>query len=278
MNNDRARAWCFTLNNYSGEEYSSIEQYCRTVGRYAIIGKERGEQGTPHLQGYISFSSARRFDAVKKGLGSRVHLERARGSADQNRNYCSKEGDFTEFGTIPEKVGGDSLEEKIAKSKRLLDPTVPLDTLVDDGTLNAYSYLLIDKTRMAIAAKGEPFMPDGVRGVWIWGPPGSGKTRHVWETYPGLYEKAQNKWFDGYCGERYILLDDLDTDVLSHYLKRWMDRYPVKGEVKGGTIQLRHYKFIVTSNYSIETLFHSDPVLAQAIRRRCEVIHFDILQ
>lgn len=276
-NDQRSRNWCFTYNNYTEDVFTTIKGHAQDACKYAIIGKEKGELGTPHLQGYLCYRNAKTFDQVKKKLGPGAHLERAKGTANDSRNYCSKDGDFWETGELPEKSGGDSLLEKIKKNKRLLDETIPLDTLIEDGTLSAYSYLLIKRTRMERAINADPYTPEDVRGLWIWGDPGTGKTRHVWATYPGLYEKAQNKWFDGYTGEETILLDDLDTNILGHYLKRWMDRYPVKGEVKGGTIQLQHKLFVVTSNYSIEQLFN-DPILAAAVRRRCKVIHFASLQ
>lgn len=41
-----------------------------------------------------------------------------------------------------------------------------------------------------------------LRGVWIYGEPGAGKTRHVHESHPieQLYIKMANKWWDGYNG------------------------------------------------------------------------------
>ena len=46
------------------------------------------------------------------------------------------------------------------------------------------------------------------------GPPGIGKTHTVIDKLVRcggtVYEKAQNKWFDGYGNERVILIDDLD--------------------------------------------------------------------
>ena len=83
-----------------------------------------------------------------------------------------------------------------------------------------------------------------------------------------MYIKAQNKWFDGYAGERVILLDDLDTNILGHYLKIWSDKYSCHGEIKGGTVKLRHHIFVVTSNYDIKTLFKDDDAMCKAIQRR----------
>ena len=45
------------------KEYNALQTIeCK----YQIIGKEIGEKGTPHLQGFIAFKSARSFNAVRK--------------------------------------------------------------------------------------------------------------------------------------------------------------------------------------------------------------------
>lgn len=91
----RSRAFAFTLNNYNDSEYMSILAQTQKHSKYYIIGKEVGESGTPHLQGYVYFENAKTFNQMRDWLDNkRVHFEIAKGNKDQNYKYCSKEGDF----------------------------------------------------------------------------------------------------------------------------------------------------------------------------------------
>ena len=88
--------WCFTLNNYTNEEYSSIIDIFRIKSKLYIIGDEIGECGTPHLQGYVEFKSKLR----PLGLFSfkRIHWEKAKGSKEENITYCSKQNVIASLG------------------------------------------------------------------------------------------------------------------------------------------------------------------------------------
>lgn len=91
----RARAWCLTLNNYSDEEYDFLVQHFDKKCMRYIIGKEVGVKNlTPHLQMFVRFKSAIRFSTLKK-INDRLHIEKARGTDEQNWEYCSKGGDYT---------------------------------------------------------------------------------------------------------------------------------------------------------------------------------------
>ena len=94
----RSKDWCFTLNNYTAEEYEAI-----THGeyKYLSVGKEVGESGTPHLQGFVQFAVRLRMQTVKSLPGfARAHLEVRRGTPVEAAKYTQKDGDFIEDGTI----------------------------------------------------------------------------------------------------------------------------------------------------------------------------------
>ncbi len=97
-----ANAWCFTLNNYTKTEHEFLSSTFLSLAEkyYYIIGKEVGEQGTPHLQGYIALKDEKKKFrplpkfAVKRDDRNAMHFERAKGNRRQNYMYCSKDGDF----------------------------------------------------------------------------------------------------------------------------------------------------------------------------------------
>lgn len=89
-----SKKWCFTFNNYKKEEETAIIKKLETLKSSFIIGREVGEQGTPHLQGYIEFrGKVRPIETLKQF--NKIHWEKAKGTREQNIKYCSKDGDFT---------------------------------------------------------------------------------------------------------------------------------------------------------------------------------------
>ncbi|AET73220.1 replication associated protein [Phaeocystis globosa virus 12T] len=101
------KRWCFTLNNYTNEQYSSIVLLFNSKATTYVIGDEVGEQGTPHLQGYVEFRDKLRPLNLFEFKG--IHWEKAKGNKDANIAYCSK--------------------EKVKSSKGIPKPIKTLDTL-----------------------------------------------------------------------------------------------------------------------------------------------------
>ena len=142
---------------------------------------------------------------------------------------------------------------------------------VHDGDIRLEQYRNVEAAINQIQLKeAKPYCPNHDRGVWIYGPSRTGKSTYARKNWPDHYDKLQNKWWDGYSGQKAVILDDLDIDSLGHFLKRWMDVHPCNGEAKGKTIPLQHDWFIVTSNQSIEELFKDKPEMIDPIKERCK--------
>lgn len=267
----RSRGAVFTLNNYTGQEEMGIRALIEDPRiRYVCFGREVGDGGTPHLQGYILAKNPQLFEWFR-GRIPRAHVEFQKGTCDQAIAYCQKDGDFHELGTRPigSKRKGE-IEQERWEDARDAARRGDIDSVPADIYVRYYRTLKeIKKDHML-----KPSDLDDVCGVWIYGLAGVGKSRKARSDYPNSYFKMANKWWDGYQGEETVILDDLDKkhDVLAHHLKIWMDRYAFIAETKGGAILIRPKKIIITSQYSIEDIWGDEETRA-ALRRRSQVVH-----
>lgn len=95
------RRICFTKNNYTEEDIEQLLNSDRFS--YIIFGKEIGESGTPHLQGYAEFTKVTKFGGIGKLF--KMHVEGTKGTALQAIEYCKKDGDYVEKGEARDETG-----------------------------------------------------------------------------------------------------------------------------------------------------------------------------
>lgn len=85
----RGRNWCFTLNNHTVREITTLTQaFSEKNGTY-VFQEEKGAEGTKHLQGIVMFKNAISFNSIKK-LMPRAHIEATKNKM-ASINYCTKE-------------------------------------------------------------------------------------------------------------------------------------------------------------------------------------------
>ena len=265
----QAKHWCFTINNPTEDAISALADYA-----YLVVGKEVGESGTPHLQGYVCMKIAKRLTTMSKML-PRAHLEVMKGSPKQASDYCKKDGQFQEFGELP------GNQQSNANQKRKADYQLAVELAKKQKLYEIDADLIIrhGSNLRAIARDHPPKVADNdyLCGLWFYGKPGSGKSRSARWLFPDAYPKPLNKWWDGYQHEDYVIIDDIEPihHVLGHHIKQWSDHYPFTAEQKGNSIRIRPKMLIITSNYLIETIWASDWSMQQALLRRFKIINFE---
>lgn len=82
--------YLFTLNNYTPEEVETITTSVYRDCNYICFSPEVGEEGTPHLQGYIQVTKQCKWTTIKNTWPgfNRAHFETAFGSSEENIIYC----------------------------------------------------------------------------------------------------------------------------------------------------------------------------------------------
>lgn len=275
----RRKSWCFTLNNYSEDEYTSICSFLENSSNYSIIAKEVGDQGTPHIQGYCSLKEVYSLPAIKNAISSRAHFEPARGTGSDNRTYCSKQGSFIEYGRCPGQSNKRTRDELATEWRGcLVEGRSGISKFADDNP-GVYAWSGHTLLRNSLGLSGAIPRPD-INVRWLYGEPGVGKSRFAHDEYPNAYIKEpRTKWWNGYLLEKDVIIDDFGPGGIDiNHLLRWFDRYKCYVEVKGDMCPLLAVNFIVTSNFHPEKIFsfagECNPQLP-ALMRRIKLIKID---
>lgn len=258
----------FTLNNYTSLE----QEHLATVeAEYLCYGREVGESGTPHLQGFVLWKSRKTFVEAKSVLGLRVHVETAR-TLHAAIKYCEKDGDFVEFGTRP--------EARSHQAKHNLAELV--DAYKQGGAKRAREVdevgWVTHGTKIMRTIDREPCYRGDIEAIFVFGPPGCGKSRWAYENNSQAYYKIpQTKFWVGYTGQETVIIDDMCPGGVSlGNMLRWIDRYPCYVETKGGSIPLSAKKFIMTSNMTPRNIWKDDDQIhIDAFHRRVQVKSFN---
>lgn len=262
----QARFWIGTLYNWTVPEelpqgvvwLKGQQETCPTTGRL-------------HHQVVAGFGRAVRLNAVKGKVGP-GHWEKSR--SDAAEKYCWKL-DTRVAGTQFE-LGGKPIRRNNSEDwNRVRD-------LAKQGEIEqipADIYIRYYRTLKTIA---EDFRENVgiVKSVHVfWGKTGTGKSKRAWEE-AGLQAYAKDprtKWWDGYRGQENVIIDEFRGTVDISHILRWLDRYPVRVELKGGSTALLCEKVWITSNLAPEQWYPEldEETKAALLRRLTNIVHFE---
>lgn len=237
--------------------------------------QEIGAGGLHHWQILAVFSRQTTLNQCKSFFCPQAHVELSRSSAANDyvwKDDTSVQGTRFELGALPLSRARKADWDSIYDSAKTGDTdSIPKDILIRH--YSAIKRISVDNML--------PVRRDGIQVFVYWGDSGTGKTHKVWQEAgdpADVYIKNPNtKWWDGYRGQKTVLIDDFVGLINLNYLLVWLDKYPQFVEIKGYSTSLLATKFFITSNLSPDDWYPTAiPEHKAALRRRfTSVTHFD---
>lgn len=256
------KSWVFTINNYTEKDV----EWCKSLEVNRItVGKEVGENGTPHLQGYVTWKRSYRLTALKK-LHDKAHWEPAR--AVDAANYCRKGEMVIDINNGKQGQRSDLMELK----KNIEEGKSVRDIILEDPVVfHQYGRTL---TKLEDVIQSKKFRKWETKGIWYWGKTGVGKSHKAFEGFdPDTHYvyKDDKGWWDGYRGQETVIInefrgEDMDYSMMLKLTDKWP--YEVKRRGREPAPFLAK-TIIVTSSMKPEDVFfcHKKDKIEQLLRR-----------
>lgn len=226
-----------------------------------------------HWQGYVEFKGSKRFKGVQESLGlPGAHLEKARGSGEDNRTYCTKEDSQVEgpyeYGTMGPGQGARMDLKQMCEL---------IKSGVNDACIAQVCPSALLKFPRGVATLRAAIVTPRAWKTHVtiaWGPTGTGKSKTGHEMYPAAYWKNEGKWWDGYIGQEDVIIDDFRDDWWSlSFMLQLLDRYPLRVETKGGSVEFRARNIYISTNDDPTTWYYGN--WDKVGRRVDDLIHMD---
>lgn len=266
MSYKKFRNWTFT-------DFSLSTDYVECLSpniTYLIYGKETcPTTGRKHHQGYFELKTQMSLNAIKKKLkNDTIHLEVARGTAEQNIKYCEKDRDVFVWGT-PKQQGKRTdlqiMRELINEGK------------TDEEILEEVSSVQSAKAIQTIRYMSIPRRTEKPYVKWFWGDTGTGKTETAVKEFNDDYDliSYRNGFVIGYTGNKNVLWDEFRSQIPLHELLIMLDRYKCIINVKGGHCNFSPKNIIITSCFHPRKCYKNcDENINQLLRRIDEIREF----
>lgn len=295
--NTQSRKWLLTINNplendFDHDRIISEIQKIKSCVYYCLSDEVGGKEKTHHTHVFLACNSGVRFSTMKNRFPS-AHIEMARGTSEQNRDYVFKIGKYEqekgntkivgtekEFGVMP-------LERQGSRND--------LNDLYDmiKGGLTDYeifeenpTYILqvdtLEKVRQRIRTQQYKNVIREIETIYIWGKAGTGKTNYIMQEYG--YENVfrvthySRGCFDSYAGQEVIVFEEFNSSFKIHEMLNYLDIYPLELPCRYMNKVACFNKIFITSNIDLNMQYRDiqreSPETWRAFLRRVHKIMY----
>lgn len=286
----QSRKWQVTLNNpadkgLTHEVIKAKIQDNKSV-KYYCLADEVGAEGTPHTHIFM-YCSRLRFSTLKR-MFPEGHIERAYGTAEENRAYIRKDGKwaedekadtsvagtFEEWGEVPEEPGAGYRTDISEIYRQIFDGDSNAQIMARNPEA-AQHINKMDKIRQEILEAEYRESWRNLTVTYIFGPTATGKTRGVMEKhgYGSVYRVTDyNHPFDRYAQEPVLCLDEFRSSLLIGDMLDYLDGYPLALPARYANRQACFDTVYIISNINLRDQYPNiqgtDPATWRAFLRR----------
>lgn len=280
--NTQGRRWMLTINNPK-ETDEEFEDYVRGLEhiKYARFQREKGEEtGTIHFQLFVIFTIGKRFSTVKTYFPT-AHIEQAKGTNLQCREYCSKKETRV---SGPYEIG--QFAEERARTDKQGFLQMACAGLSDKEIRDLYPSLYLDKYKEipSIYRRNlkEQFKNRSrdIEVTYIYGPSRSGKTKYIYDNFqPEEFYRVtiyNNSAFDDYKDEDVLVFDEFNSSFRITDMNHYLDRYYVPLPARYDNRFSMYTKVYIISNLPLSKQYVEEkerkPEIYEAFMKRIDNI------
>ena len=275
-NNMQARKWLLTINNPldCGFDHNAITEKIKLFfPDYFCMADEISKTGTFHTHIFLLSASPIRFSTIKNRFPT-AHIDKAYGSAKDNRDYIAKsekwadsdkaetsvEGSFFEFGSLPSETA-----EKSPKMAQLIQNVEDGMSTVDiiKSTPNmAFRIKDVDLLRQTLLY--ETYLRENrkLEVSYIFGASGAGKTYGIYQKHNARdicritnYRLGQGISFDRYWGQDVLVFEEFFSQIPIEDMLNYLDIYPLWLPARYSDKVACFTKVYITSNIPLHSQY-----------------------
>lgn len=270
MSQDKqSRKWQLVINQPLDKGYDHI-RIKEEIGKfksciYWCISDEVGAEGTHHTHIFIASTSGIRFSTLKNRF-QEAHLEIARGTAQQNRDYIFKEGKWVkdkkhetnlsetheEWGELPVERPG--ARNDLSDLYDMIKSGLSNFEIIEQQPDFMFQLDKIERVRQMTKEEEYRTVFRNLEVHYIWGKTGTGKTRKVMEQYgyENVYRISDyDHPYDGYHGQDVIMFEEFRSSRRITEMLTLLDGYPVELPCRYANKIACYTKVYILSNISL---------------------------
>lgn len=231
-----------------------------------------------HIQGYIEFTKQLTYDKIKLLFEcNHVHLapRHKKSNAQAAAAYCKKDDTWVKDSTRVERgeISGQGRRTDLESYARR----------VAEGGDEAITNLADERPDLIVryykgfqvlnSIKNPPKFRDRPTIIYLYGPPGCGKSRLAHTLYVDAYSATDKRegWFDGYRGQEVVIFDDFEGNYPLREMLKLLDYNPLQLPIKGAFVPIKAHTFIFTSNIPFDAIYDGNAAWKDRIAKWASV-------